>query len=128
MTEEKARLFIQENSQQFLLRGTGRFGVFLKETMNPIGVCGIFEMSEYPFKGQIAIGYRFIRAHWGKGFAPEAATEVIRYGLEDLGCKNILALIDPSNSRSIRVAKKLNLIFKEDVTYKGRNCQHWITN
>lgn len=128
MTEEKARSFIRENSQQFSKRGIGRLGVFLKEQSIPIGICGIFEMSEDPFKGQLAIGYRFAGAHWGKGFARESAAEIIRYGLGDLGCKEIMALIDPSNSRSVRVAQKLNLFFKGDIIYKGKASQRWTTS
>ena len=61
-------------------------------------------MSDDPFKDQLAIGYRFAGDHWGKGFAREAAAEVIKYGLEELGLNKITALIDPRNSRSIRVA------------------------
>lgn len=127
MTEEKARAFIRENSQQFSKRGLGRFGVFLKEHATPIGICGLFEMSEDPFKGQIAIGYRLAGAQWGKGFARESAAEMLRYGLEKLKFNEIMALIDPQNSRSVRVAEKLNLILKGDVIYKGKHCQRWIT-
>ncbi len=127
MTEAKARLFIQENLQQFSKRGIGRFGVFLKGQIIPIGICGLFEMSEDPFKGQLAIGYRFVGAYWGKGFARESAAEMLRYGLDDVGFKEIMALIDPGNSRSVRVAEKLDLFFKGDVIYKGKLCQQWIT-
>jgi hypothetical protein len=127
LTEEKARKFIRENEQHFTNRGLGRFGVFLKGDQTPIGICGLFEMSEAPFKGHLAIGYRFAGAHWGNGFACESAAEILRYGLDDLGFKEIMALIDPSNSRSVRVAEKLNLIFTGEVIYKGKACQRWTT-
>jgi RimJ/RimL family protein N-acetyltransferase len=128
MTEEKARAFILENSEQHTKKRIGRFGVFHKGQAVPIGICGLFEMSEEPFKGQLAIGYRFAGAHWGKGFARESATEILRYGLEELKFKEIMALIDPRNLRSVRVAEKLKLILTGDVTYKGKLCQRWITS
>lgn len=128
MTDEKARLFIHENLQQFSNRGIGRLGVFLKGHAPPIGICGLFEMSGDPFKGQFAIGYRIAGAHWERGFARESAAEMIRYGLDDLGFKEIMALIDPGNLRSVRVAEKLNLFFRENITYKGKPCQHWATS
>ncbi len=128
MTEEKARVFIRETSYQFSKQGIGRFGVFQKGQTVPIGICGLFEMSEDPFKGQIAIGYRFAGALWGQGFARESAAAMLRYGLEELDFKEIMALIDPHNSRSVRVAEKLNLVLKGDVIYKGKLCQRWTTN
>ena len=128
MTEEKARAFIKENSEQYTKKKIGRFCVFLKEKALPIGICGLFEMSEEPFKGQLAIGYRFAGAHWGNGFARESATEILRYGLEELKFKEIMALIDPRNLRSVRVAEKLKLVLVGDVTYKGKLCQQWTTS
>jgi ribosomal-protein-alanine N-acetyltransferase len=110
MTAEKARVFIQQNSQLYTEHRIGRFGVFQKWQSVLIGICGLFKMSDDPFKDQLAIGYRFAGDHWGKGFAREAAAEVIKYGLEELGLNKITALIDPRNSRSIRVAEKLNLV------------------
>ncbi|MBC7743261.1 MAG: GNAT family N-acetyltransferase [Bdellovibrionaceae bacterium] len=125
MTEEKARAFLQENSQQYIKKRIGRFGVFLKGQADPIGTCGLFEMSEVPFKGQLAIGYRFAGGYWGRGFARESAAEMLRYGLKELEIKEIMALIDPHNSRSVRVAEKLNLSLTGDVIYKGKLCQRW---
>lgn len=66
--------------------------------------------------------------HGGKGFAREAAAETIRYGLEELGFNEITALIDPRNSRSIRVAENLNLVCKGEVIYKEKHCQRGTTN
>lgn len=127
MTEEKARLFIHENLQLYSNHRIGRFGVFQKGQSVLIGICGLFKMSADPFKDQIAIGYQFAGNHWGKGYAGEAAAEMIRYGLEGLGLNEITALIDPRNSRSIRVAEKLNLVCKGDLIYKENLCQRWVT-
>lgn len=128
MTEEKARLFVQENLQEYSKQMIGRFGVFLKGQAVLIGICGLFKMSTDPFKNQFAIGYRFGGEHWGKGYAREAASEMLRYGLEDLGLKEIMALIDPHNSRSVKVAEKLKLVFYGEVIYKEKLCQRWTTN
>lgn len=128
MTEEKARIFIQQNMQQYSKHRLGRCGVFLKEQSALIGICGLFKMSEDPFKDLVGIGYRFAGVHWGKGYAPEAAAEMLRHGLEDLAIHEIIALIDPRNARSIRVAEKLNLVLIGEVIYKEKLCQRWVTN
>lgn len=60
------------------------------------------------------IGYDLGRAYWGKGYMREALEEVIRYGFEDLGLREIEALIDPRNTRSIRQVEKLGFSFARE--------------
>jgi RimJ/RimL family protein N-acetyltransferase len=57
----------------------------------------------------IEIGWRFIRAIWGKGYATEAARTILRHGFETLGLERVIAEIDTANARSLRVAEKLGL-------------------
>jgi ribosomal-protein-alanine N-acetyltransferase len=52
------------------------------------------------------IGYDLAKAYWGKGLMREALGEVIRFGFEDLGLKEIEALTMPANERSIDLLKK----------------------
>lgn len=57
----------------------------------------------------IEIGWRLRGAAQGKGIATEAAGVVLRYGLETLGLKAIVAEIDSRNVASRRVAQKLGM-------------------
>lgn len=58
---------------------------------------------------EIEIGWRLIRAAWGKGYATEAAKPVMRHAFLSLGVERIIAEIAPGNAASIRVAEKLGL-------------------
>ncbi|WBU57744.1 GNAT family N-acetyltransferase [Paracoccus sediminicola] len=57
----------------------------------------------------IEIGWRFIRAAWGRGYAREAARLVLDHGLGDLALPRIVAGIAAANHASIRVAEKIGM-------------------
>jgi RimJ/RimL family protein N-acetyltransferase len=58
---------------------------------------------------EVEIGYRLAEAFWGQGFAPEAAaaTRDVAFGV--FGLSRVVALIDPLNVRSVRVAEKIGM-------------------
>jgi RimJ/RimL family protein N-acetyltransferase len=67
-----------------------------------IGACGIAGLdSETP-----EIGYWLGTAHWGKGFATEAARALVDYAFSDLGCDALVAGARVSNGASRRVLEK----------------------
>ncbi len=57
----------------------------------------------------IEIGYGFKAIAWGRGFATEAAMRLVRYGFEDLGLPEIVAVSRPENAASHRVLEKAGL-------------------
>lgn len=56
----------------------------------------------------VEIGWRLPRAHWGKGFASEAARQVVAHARGTV-LAELVALIHPDNAASIGVAGKLGL-------------------
>jgi RimJ/RimL family protein N-acetyltransferase len=56
------------------------------------------------------IGWRLVRAAWGRGYATEAARPVLDHALHTLGLRRVVADIDPINTASISVARKLRLV------------------
>ena len=58
---------------------------------------------------EIEIGWRFARNSWGHGYASEAAGPILRHGFEIVRLGEIVAVIDPHNSRSHRVAARIGL-------------------
>lgn len=55
------------------------------------------------------IGWTVRRADWGKGFAPEAAAEVLRYAFKDLNAHRVVAFCHAENAASVRVMEKLGM-------------------
>ena len=64
------------------------------------------------------LGYWLGVAFWGKGYATEAAQEILRYGFEDLGLHRIFASHFKHNPSSGRILKKLGM------RYEGCQCEH----
>jgi RimJ/RimL family protein N-acetyltransferase len=69
---------------------------------NILGACGIAKLDgETP-----ELGYWLGVAHWGKGYATEAARAVIDHAFADPGCETLLAGARVSNPASRRVLEK----------------------
>lgn len=65
----------------------------------------------------VEIGWRLAAAHHGKGYATEAAREALRYGFEELGLDEIVALTIPANAPSRRVMEKLGMVRDETADF-----------
>ncbi|WP_432868314.1 GNAT family N-acetyltransferase [Microbispora rosea] len=81
--------------------------VELPATGTLIGDVGLFWTSREHRQGEI--GYIFHPDHSGKGYATEAATEMLRLGFEVLGLHRIAGSIDARNDASARVLQRLGM-------------------
>jgi RimJ/RimL family protein N-acetyltransferase len=79
-----------------------RFAIALKETDRLIGGVGL-DGSTGDDSEEPALGYWLGQPHWGNGYAREAVTAVIDYGLRHLGMETIRAYTDPGNLASQKV-------------------------
>ena len=57
------------------------------------------------------MGYRLLRRHWAKGFAPEGVRELVRYGFEDVGLDRIIAQTLTVNAGSRAVMERVGLTY-----------------
>jgi RimJ/RimL family protein N-acetyltransferase len=55
------------------------------------------------------LGYVFDPAFGGRGYATEAALELLRLGFEELGLHRIIARLDERNDASARMARRLGM-------------------
>lgn len=111
--------WLQKALEQYEQRGYGPYAVLKQDNSNFIGYCGLFYFPDVNGKSEIEIGYRFARAAWGKGFATEAARAVREHAFQSLGIRRLIAIIDPSNVASLRVAEKLGMSYEQDVMFEG---------
>ncbi len=65
---------------------------------------------------QPELGWALIRAHWGHGYATEAAIAIRAWARESRSISGLASLISPDNVRSQRVAEKLGATPTETVT------------
>ena len=66
------------------------------------------------------LGYTFDSAHWGHGYATEAAQCVFAYARDSLGLKRVISVIHGDNVRSVRVAERCGLRREGSIDILGR--------
>ena len=74
---------------------------------------------------EIEIGWRLVRHAWHHGYAAEAARPVLDHALRNLRLPEIVADIDPANTASLSVARKLGMRYQGPALYAGRPAQRW---
>lgn len=57
------------------------------------------------------LGYWLGQPFWGRGYMPEAASELLRHGFEDLGMTTFWCGYFDGNQKSKRVQEKLGFVF-----------------
>ena len=58
------------------------------------------------------------RSQWGKGFATEGARAALEFAFNKLNRSEVLSIIRPANSASIRVAERIGERFDRTITFK----------
>jgi len=77
-----------------------------------VGMVGLgrMPMPEVPrIDGAVEVGWRLARAHWGAGYATEAAGAWMDWGFAALGLDEIVAITVPANRRSQAVMRRLGM-------------------
>lgn len=92
--------------------GFGLFAVESRETGEVMGICGLIKRDSLD---DVDLGFAFLPAYWGQGYAVEAAAAVKRYGRERFGLRRIVAITIPSNRGSMRVLEKVGFRFEKMV-------------
>lgn len=99
-TAEDARWFASQPQDQRL----PHFFVTLPTSTGPAALIGCIGLGE--IEGEVELGYWFARAHWGKGYATEAAKAVLSLAAT-LGLRGIVAghfIDNPASGRVLRKA------------------------
>ena len=123
----KIRQFIEQRLLSYLECGFGLYGSIDKENNKLIGYCGFFIQTIEQQK-EVELGYRLAKEYWGRGLATEAAQAVLKYGRERFNFQRFVCLIDPENTRSIRVAKKLGMELEKKIIYYGLDVEVYSIN
>lgn len=101
--------WLRRAEADYAARGYGPYGVVERAGGALIGYCGLFYFPDLGGRPEVELGYRLARAWWGRGLATEAALAARDHAFGALGLARLVALIDPGNRASIRVAEKLGM-------------------
>lgn len=99
-------------------RGLGLWAAELAEGGAFAGQCGLVPQDVEGIE-ELEVGYLFVRAHWGRGLATEAAAACRDRGF-GLGWPRLISLIDPANAPSIRVAERIGMAPEREVVKWGK--------
>lgn len=101
-TEQDARAFldlIQDSNRIWL-------AITLRDDARQIGGIGLTVDRQHQ---HAELGYWLAAPYWGKGYATEAAREMLRYGFEDLDLHRIFASHFKHNPASGNILRKLGM-------------------
>ncbi|HJV67514.1 GNAT family N-acetyltransferase [Ideonella sp.] len=104
-TRQQAEAYLREGPRAMCER-LG-FGLYLVERLadgEPIGMCGLIKRDHLV---DVDLGYAFVPAGRGQGYAREAAGAVMDWARERLALQRIVAIVTPANRRSITLLQEL---------------------
>jgi ribosomal-protein-alanine N-acetyltransferase len=89
-----------------------------RDTLRVVGHCGLLH-KDIDGAAEIEVVYVIARSEWGQGYASEIAQALIQHAFRKLELTRVVALIDPGNTGSERVAGRIGLHFERDVVRPG---------
>ena len=100
---------------QFDREGWGLWAVEVPGVAPFIGFCGL---SRPVFMPVVEVGWRLARAHWGAGYATEAARAAVQFGFGELALAEIVSFTVPGNVRSQRVMERIGMRRDPDADFE----------
>jgi RimJ/RimL family protein N-acetyltransferase len=113
--EDAERYILAGPAASYEKFGFGLYLVELKESLRAIGLCGLLRRDYHP---DVEIGYAFVPAGRGQGYAMESATAVLGLA-RAFGVERLVAVTAPDNHASVRVLEKLGFRFEGMVNLPG---------
>lgn len=107
-TREGAQGWLERHLMRYKVYGFGLWAVVLKETGEMIGQCGL-TWQDWKGTPLLELGYLFQKAHWGKGYAAEAAAACRDYAFTVLHEDAVHSMIRDTHTASQNVAKRLGM-------------------
>lgn len=95
--------------EHFRVHGWGLWAVEVAEADPFIGFVGLNPADTTLGYPSVEISWRIAAAHWGRGYAPEAALEALRFGFVALGLDEVVSFTSVGNAKSRRVMTKIGM-------------------
>jgi RimJ/RimL family protein N-acetyltransferase len=110
LTPEESSAHVDRVEQHFAEHGFGLWAVEVPGEAPFIGFVGLdIPTFEAHFTPAVEIGWRLAKEHWGRGYAPEAATEVLRFAFDEACLDALVSMTTTTNLPSQRVMEKIGM-------------------
>lgn len=107
---EQAREYIIAGAMEsYRAHGFGLWAVRLTDDPACIGICGLIRR---PTLDDVDIGYAFLPAWRGQGYALEASQVCLEFAKQRFGLRRIVAITSLDNPASARLLEKIGLRFE----------------
>jgi RimJ/RimL family protein N-acetyltransferase len=115
-TREEAGAWIDWNRQNYRQHGYGLWVVELHDGTF-VGDCGLTWQTVEGAR-HLEVGYHTVPALQGLGYATEAALACVELA-DEIGETQVIAIINPANRASRRVAEKIGMTFEREADVHG---------
>lgn len=89
--------------------GFGFCAVLEKQSSSLVGLCGLVQRDTLP---EIDLGYALLPEYRGRGYVQEVAQACLQYARDTLGRREVLAIVNEDNQRSISVLARLGFVYR----------------
>ncbi len=119
LDRDQADVLWQKLMQEFYPSGIDTiWAVFAKDDMRYVGNASLRPRPEKQKDWEI--GYYLRPSEWGKGFATEIASRLVRHAFDVAGLQEVYATVDKDNTASIHVLEKCGLeLFRKEYDDHG---------
>ena len=118
-TETEVDEWFARQARQIAEHGMCMGAIVEKATNRVVGLGGTQPLGT---TSDLEIGWILARDAWGHGYATETGAAAMRHVLETLNRPRVVAIIDPGNEPSKRVAARLGMTY--EATYTGEQLGH----
>ncbi|MFZ1399914.1 MAG: GNAT family N-acetyltransferase [Candidatus Promineifilaceae bacterium] len=92
-----------------------------------LGTCGFHHLVMPHYRSEI--GYELASSEWRQGIMSEAVRAIVHFGLAEMGLHRIEAIVDPTNTASARLLRKIGFteegFLRERFWDNGRFTDDW---
>lgn len=121
---KRTREWIEAQRASYAACGYGFWAACDTETGDFLGYCGLAATAAGDGSpDEIEIGYLIRRDLWNRGLGTEAARAAVRLCRRRFGRPDPIALVDPRNAASIRVAEKIGMRWERATELWGRRLE-----
>ena len=113
-TEEAEHYLLNGPLKSYATLGYGLSLVAIKETLQPIGICGLLKRDGLD---DVDIGFAFLPEAQGQGYAWEMVHAVIQHARQQWQVGRVLAIVLPANTRSIHLLRKAGFVFDRKIQF-----------
>jgi len=121
-TPGQVRARLEQEIAGATANGIQYWPIFLLSNDDLAGCCGLrpYRPAERVFE----LGFHLRKAHWGNGYAREAAQAVMEHAFSSLGAKTLFAGHHPENDTSKRLLELLGFRYVRDEHYAPTGLMH----